>query len=178
MPADVDFVPLAFDAAQFALAHLAQVAQRRCMADERNDFLPAGRGDFDGGKNQFQFLGDDALDLKKMAFVRVAEFFGAGDIDEVIELFPALDVGFNLADQLVEFFGSHRRGSGWSWRERGLGEYENQGAAAQFARGDPQAGKMIFQESHDSISFFAFFQRFAGGISGRPAKKDFLSEDK
>jgi hypothetical protein len=42
-----------------------------------------------------------------MAFVLRPEFFGAGDVDEVVELFPALDVGFDLGDELVEFFGSH-----------------------------------------------------------------------
>src|SRR5271170_2376222 len=150
MPADVNFMPLAFDAAQFALAHLAQVAQRRRVANERNHVVPAGRGDFNGGENQFQFLGDDALDLEEMAFVRRIEFFAAGDVDEVIELFPALDVVFNLADQLVEFFGGHRRRSGWRWREGGLRENKNDGAAAQFAGGDAQAGKMNvqFRERH------------------------------
>ena len=34
MPADVDFVPLAFDAAKFALTHLAQITQRWRMADD------------------------------------------------------------------------------------------------------------------------------------------------
>ena len=38
------------------------------------------------------------------------EFFAARDVDEMVELFPALDVGFDLSDQLVELFGGHRRG--------------------------------------------------------------------
>ena len=116
MPADVDFVPLGFDAAQGAFAHLAQIAQRRGVADERMDFLARGRRGLNGGKNQFQFLHDDALDLKEMVFIRRAEFFGAGDVDEMVELFPALDVGLDLGDQLVDFFGRHRRCQVGVWR--------------------------------------------------------------
>ena len=56
-----------------------------------------------------EFLHDDALDLEEMVFVRRAEFFGARDVDEMVELFPAFDVGLDLGDELVEFFGGHRR---------------------------------------------------------------------
>jgi hypothetical protein len=42
VPADVDFVPLGFEAAQAALAHLAQGAERRAVGDEAVDFLARG----------------------------------------------------------------------------------------------------------------------------------------
>ena len=44
-----------------------------------------------------------------MAFIRLPEFFSARDVDEMVELFPALNVGFNLSDELIELFGGHRR---------------------------------------------------------------------
>jgi len=34
-----------------------------------------------------------------MTFFRRPEFFSARDVDEIVELFPALDVRFNLSDQ-------------------------------------------------------------------------------
>lgn len=108
MPADVDFMPLAFEAAQGAFAQFAQIAQGRRVADEGVDFLARGRGDFDGRINQFEFLHDDAFGLEEMIFIRRPEFFGARDVDEVVELFPALDVSFDLGDELVEFFGGHK----------------------------------------------------------------------
>ena len=84
MPADVNLVPVVFDAPQVALAHLAQIAQRRRVADERDDlFLRWGR-DFDGGKNYLQILRNDALELQKTGLVILPEFFGAGDVDEVV----------------------------------------------------------------------------------------------
>src|ERR1017187_6986715 len=45
-----------------------------------------------------------------MTFFRRPEFFSARDVNEIVELFPALNVGFNLSDQLVEFFGGHKCG--------------------------------------------------------------------
>src|SRR5579862_930079 len=112
MPADVDFVPLAFDAAQGTFAHFAQVTERRRVADKGMNFLLAGRGDFDGRVNHFQLLHDDALEFEKMIFFRRPVFFGAGRIDEMIELLPAFDMGLDLGDQLAEFFRGHRL-SGW-----------------------------------------------------------------
>ena len=44
-----------------------------------------------------------------MIFVGRRKFSAAGDVDKMVELFPALDVGLNLGDQLAEFFGGHRR---------------------------------------------------------------------
>ena len=54
VPGDVNFVPLAFQAAERAFVHFAEVAQRRGVADERVDFLARGRGDLDGGVNQLR----------------------------------------------------------------------------------------------------------------------------
>src|SRR5471032_764753 len=106
VPADVNFVPAILDAAQVAFAHLAQVAQRRRVADERDNFFLGGRRDFDGGKNNLQILRDDAFEFEEADFVVRAEFFGAGDVDEMVELFPALDVRLGLADQLFNL-GAH-----------------------------------------------------------------------
>ena len=38
-----------------------------------------------------------------------AEFFRARHVEKMVELLPAFDVGFDLGDELVEFFGGHRR---------------------------------------------------------------------
>src|SRR4029077_16801410 len=46
VPADINFVPLSFEAAECAFAHLAQIAQRRRAGDKVMDFFARGRGDF------------------------------------------------------------------------------------------------------------------------------------
>ena len=51
VPADVNLVPLRFEAAQGAVPHLAQMAERGRVADQRMNFLPRGRVDLDGGEN-------------------------------------------------------------------------------------------------------------------------------
>src|SRR2546425_9207359 len=56
MPANINFVPLIFERAQSSFAHIAEVAKRRRIADERMNFLFRGSGDLDGGQNQLQFL--------------------------------------------------------------------------------------------------------------------------
>ncbi len=108
MPADVDFVPLAFQAAQCAFAHLAQKTEGWGVGNQRMDFVPRGGSHFYRGENQFQFLHDDAFDFKELGLISGRVFFGARDVNKMVELFPALDVGFDLGDQLVELFGCHR----------------------------------------------------------------------
>jgi hypothetical protein len=44
-----------------------------------------------------------------MEVVGLAEFLIAGDGDEVVELFPAFDVGLDLGDELVDVLGIHER---------------------------------------------------------------------
>src|SRR5208283_5049615 len=111
VPGDVNLVPLGFQAPERAFAHFAEVTQRRRIADERMDFVARGRGDFNGGVNQLNLLHNDAFDFEEMALLRRPELLSARDVDEMVELFPALDVRFDLGDQLVEFFGSHKCGA-------------------------------------------------------------------
>ena len=153
MPFDVDFVPLGFDAAQSAFAHLSKIAEGWRGADEGMDFSLAGRGDLNGSVNHFQFLNDDALDFKKLVFIRRPEFSVAGDIDKMIELLPAFDVSFDLGDELVEFFGGHRWLNGFGRIRRGLWGKENDGATAHFTGGDTQAAKMDAQLGQRHLSF-------------------------
>ena len=63
------------------------------------DFLARRRGDLNGGEDRFQFLHDDAFNLQKMIFIRRAEFFRARQFGEMVELFPAFDMGFDLGDE-------------------------------------------------------------------------------
>jgi len=72
------------------------------------DFFFGGSGDFEGGQNQFQFLNEDALYFEELRIVLRAEFFGARQIEEVVELFPALEIIFHLLNQVVQFFIAHR----------------------------------------------------------------------
>ena len=98
VPGNINFVPGVLDAAQRAFAHLAQIAERRRIADERVISSLGGRCDLDRRQNQFDFLRDDAFDFEEMVFIRRPEFFGAGDVDEMVELLPAFDVGFDLGE--------------------------------------------------------------------------------
>src|SRR5208282_259760 len=109
VPGNIDLVPLRLNAAQRALTHLAQKTERRRTADQPVNLITRRRSGLNMREDQFDFLHDDAFDLEEMAFICRPEFFGAGDVDEVVELFPAFDVGLDLGDQLVDFFKSHRR---------------------------------------------------------------------
>src|ERR1017187_6124788 len=60
MPADVDFVPLAFNVSQRAFVHLAEEAERGGVADEGVDFLLGRRVDLDAREDKFQFLHEEA----------------------------------------------------------------------------------------------------------------------
>src|SRR5271170_2556882 len=73
------------------------------------DFFARGRRGLDGGVNQFQLLHNDALDFKEVVFIGRGKFFCAGDGDEMVELFPAFDVGLDLRDQLIDILGRHKR---------------------------------------------------------------------
>src|SRR5579863_7487613 len=107
VPPDVDLVPLRFQAAHGSLAHLAQVAQRGRVADQRVDLLARRRLHLHRGVDQLQLLHDDALDLEKMVVIRRAELLGARQADELVELFPALDVRLDLRDELVDVLWAH-----------------------------------------------------------------------
>ena len=76
-------------------------------AEKRGDFLIGGQPDFDGVENHLRVQRDDFFEFKEMGLVLRPEFFGAGGNGEVIELFPALDVGLNPGDQLVGRYGAH-----------------------------------------------------------------------
>ena len=141
VPADVDPVPLAFQVAQRAFIHLTQVAQRRGLGDQGVDLLPGRGGDFDGRQDQLQFLDQDALGFQELVVVLRAEFLGAGQVDEVVELFPALDVVLHLVNELVQFLIAHRLVRLALFHGRGgrFGGEIHDGAAPQFAGGDLQA---------------------------------------
>lgn len=145
MPADVKLVPLAFDVAQGRVVEFAQETQGGGAADEREDFVLAGRAGLNGGEDHFHLLDDDALDLEELTLLLRAEFFGAGDVDEMVKLLPALGVVFQLFDELVHLFGLHKRG--WmscltGFAGEGLRDKKDDCATAQFARDEFQAGIM------------------------------------
>ena len=63
------------------------------------DFLLAGRVDLDGGEDHFEFLDEDAFDFEELRLIFRAEFFRAREVDEMVELFPALEVVLHLLDE-------------------------------------------------------------------------------
>src|SRR6516225_2183006 len=88
VPADVDLVPLGFNTAQGTFAHLAQVTERRGIADEGMYFLLGGRSDFERGVNHLELLHEDALELQKMILLRRRESFQTRRGYEMVELLP------------------------------------------------------------------------------------------
>jgi hypothetical protein len=63
----------------------------------------AGRGaGFDAGKDHFQLLNKDGFEVKELVLVVLGELFAPGNGDEVVELFPALDMVFKLLDETVD----------------------------------------------------------------------------
>lgn len=164
MPADVKLVPLAFHVAERGVVEFAKETERGGAADEREDFVFAGRAGLDGGEDHFHLLDDDALDLEELAFLFLAEFLGPGEVDEMVKLLPALGVVFQLFDELVHLFGLHRR-----WWLCGLAGFageslwyqKNNCSAAQFARDEFQTGVL-----NDD-----FGERGLGGLRGTECRQ-------
>src|SRR5260370_32991417 len=135
MPADVQTMPLAFEVAEGRVVHLAEIAERGRAADQGEDFLLGGRAGLDGGEDQFHLLDDHALGFEELALFLGAEFFGAGQVDEMDELLPAFRVVLQFMDELNHFLALHRHKA---WRLlrcatcQGLWNQENNRATAQF----------------------------------------------
>ena len=159
MPADVKLVPLTFHVAERGVVEFAEETERGSAANEGEDFVFAGRAGLDGGEDHFHLLDDDAFDLEELAFLFLAEFLGAGEVDEMVKLFPALGVVFQLLDELVHLFGLHRR-----WWLYGLAGFAGESlryqkdnrSTAQFARDELQTG--ILNDD--------FGERGLGGLRG------------
>ena len=54
--------------------------------------------DFDG-HDQLEFLDEDAPGFEELQFLVLAELFAPANIDEVVELFPTLQIVLSLVDQ-------------------------------------------------------------------------------
>jgi hypothetical protein len=50
------------------------------------------RGDLDRREDEFELLNDDTLGFKEVTIVLGVEFFGAAQINEAVELFPAFEI--------------------------------------------------------------------------------------
>jgi hypothetical protein len=66
-----------------------------------------GVGDVHACENDFKLLDEHALDFEEVRFVLDAEFAGAGEVDELVELLPALEVVLGLLDQWSQFCCAH-----------------------------------------------------------------------
>src|SRR5579871_4567904 len=104
MPSDVNLMPLVLKVSQGAFVHLAEIPQRRRVADERVDFILGWRIDFNGGEDYLQFLYQHALDFEKLKLVLSAELLAARVVDVMIELLPALQIVFHLGREVIHFF--------------------------------------------------------------------------
>src|SRR4030095_13124618 len=69
LEADKKLVPLILNVAQRAFAHLAEKANGGRRRHEAMNILTRHRTAIDGVENQFEFLGDNALDFKELVFV-------------------------------------------------------------------------------------------------------------
>src|SRR6266850_5517148 len=72
------------------------------------DLVFSWRGHFNRGENEFELLNDDTLGFKEVPVVLGVELFGAAQIDEAVELFPAFEIVLHLVNQLIELFIAHR----------------------------------------------------------------------
>jgi hypothetical protein len=138
MPADVDFVPGIFEAAQGRIVHFADVTERWRGGNERMGLFPCWGAGFDGGEDGFQLLDDYTFDFEKLLFIFRPEFFGARETDETVELLPTLEVGLQLLNEVVQFLVAHRSVGMVSvlCMGKSLRRQEDDGATAHFAGGN------------------------------------------
>ena len=75
---------------------------------QRVHFVFAGVCELNPGDDHFQFLRQHALDLEELVFIFLTKLLGARQAEVVVELLPALQIVFDLEDQVVQFFVFHK----------------------------------------------------------------------
>jgi hypothetical protein len=111
LKSDVDFVPMVFQGAHIAFVAVAQITERRRGTDQGMNLLARGRRAFHRRADNFQFLHNNGFYLQELIVIFFGELLAAGDIDEVIELLPALQVVLQLDDELIQIFVAHNSAS-------------------------------------------------------------------
>src|SRR5262245_25246197 len=108
LEADEEAVPVIFHVAESVFVHLAEVTDGRGGSDQAVDIFAADGTAIDGGKDEFEFLGDDAFDFEELVFILLGELFGSAHDHEGIELFPTLQIVLEADDELLDGAFAHR----------------------------------------------------------------------
>jgi hypothetical protein len=107
LEADEKLMPLSLDGAKAVVVHLAEKTDGWRGGDQRVNVVAADGSAINGGKDEFELLGNDALDLEKLVLVFLAEALGARHTHEGVVLLPAFEVALQPENQLVDIGFAH-----------------------------------------------------------------------
>src|SRR5438093_1519761 len=105
---DINLVPLVLEVAEGAFVQFAQITQGGGATQQRVHFVFGGACEFNPGDDHFQFLRQHALDLEELVFIFLTILLSARQAEVVVELLPALQIVFDLADLVVHFLVFHK----------------------------------------------------------------------
>jgi len=132
VPADVNLMPVVFDAAQLSLVRPAQVTQRRHAVNERDDIVFAWRRTSMAAKIISSSCTMTLFDFQELVFIHRPELFRAGDLEKWLNCFQHstwLSIWLMSWLSPLAFMGTGQLAPATAR----FGEQENNGAAAQLA---------------------------------------------